>query len=192
MGGQLSVSSQINIGTQFWFELALPIVDYDIATAYTRQQIIGIKGEPPKILVVDDNLANQAVLVDLLSPLFYIESADNGREGLEKAIKWQPDVIITDLIMPEMAGLELIRQLRQSPLLKQKIIIATSGSARSENGYREKKREYGSAAEDNGTVAGYRSSFVGTAASRQSARGKEGAARSEREYKIKWSFCQVF
>jgi PAS domain S-box-containing protein len=129
MGGQLCVSSQINIGTQFWFELALPIINnYNVAQV-TQQQIIGIVGSPPKILVVDDHLENQAVLVGLLSPLgFKIEQANNGREGLEKAILWQPDVIITDLIMQKMDGFELIRQLRQSPVLKEKIIIATSAS----------------------------------------------------------------
>lgn len=128
MGGQLCISSQLNIGTQFWFELALPVVDYHIAPV-TRQPIIGVKGESPKILIVDDNLESQAVLVDLLSSLdFYIEQANNGREGFEKAIKWLPDVIITDLIMPEMDGFQLIRQLRQSPVLKEKIIIASSAS----------------------------------------------------------------
>jgi len=134
MGGQLRVSSQINIGTQFWFELALKkssssqkpgISESDV----TQQLIIGFKGKPPKILVVDDHLENRTVLVDLLTPLgFYLEQTHNGREGLEKAIKWQPDVIITDLIMPEMDGFELIRQLRQSLVLKNKIIIVTSAS----------------------------------------------------------------
>jgi PAS domain S-box-containing protein len=129
MGGQLCISSQLNIGTQFWFELALPVVDYNKAPI-TLQPIIGVKGEPPKILVVDDNLENKAVLVDLLSSLgFYIESANNGREGFEKAIEWLPDVIITDLIMPEMDGSQLIQKLRQSPVLKEKIIIVASASA---------------------------------------------------------------
>jgi len=133
MGGQLCVSSQINIGTQFWFELALPISDYNV-TQVSQQPIIGVKGEPPKILVVDDYLDNQAVLVDLLSPLgFQIEAANNGHEGLEKAIQWQPDVIIADLIMPQMDGFELIHQLRQSPLLKEKIIIASSASVYEED-----------------------------------------------------------
>jgi PAS domain S-box-containing protein len=128
MGGQLCISSQLNIGTQFWFELALPVVDYHVAPI-TQQPIIGVKGEPPKILIVDDNLESQAVLVDLLSSLgFYMEQANNGREGFEKAIKWLPDVIITDLIMPEINGFQLIRQLRQSPVLKEKIIIASSAS----------------------------------------------------------------
>ena len=123
MGGQLCVSSKINLGTQFWFELALPIVDYNVAQVTHQQPIIGIKGKPPKILVVDDNLDNQAILVDLLSPLgFNIKPANDGHEGLEKAIKWQPNVIITDLIMPAMDGFEFIKKLLQSPVLKEKMI----------------------------------------------------------------------
>ena len=78
---------------------------------------------------MDDNLENQAVAVDLLAPLgFLVKSANNGREGLEKAIEWQSDAIITDLIMPEIDGFELIHQLRQSPELKDKLIIASSPS----------------------------------------------------------------
>ncbi|MDM8568281.1 ATP-binding protein [Thiotrichales bacterium HSG1] len=129
MGGQLKVSSQINVSTQFWFEITLSIVDHDVVKISSQQPIIGFKGESPKILVVDDNLENRAVILDLLAPLgFLVESANDGQEGLEKAIEWQPDVIITDLIMPKMDGFELIRQLRQSSLLKDKLIIASSAS----------------------------------------------------------------
>ena len=130
MGGQLCVSSQLDVGTQFWFELALPIADdHHRVAQVSRQSIIGIEGESPKILVVDDNLDNQAVLVDLLSPLgFIIKQANDGSEGLETATQWLPDAIITDLIMPEMDGFELIRRVRQSSILKEKVIIANSAS----------------------------------------------------------------
>ncbi|MCP4395776.1 MAG: response regulator, partial [bacterium] len=130
MGGQLCVSSQLKVGTQFWFEFALPVVDDRHRVAQvSRQLIIGIKGESPKILVVDDNVDNQAVLVDLLSPLgFIMKQANDGSEGLETATQWLPDAIITDLIMPEMDGFELIRRVRQSPILKEKVIIASSAS----------------------------------------------------------------
>jgi signal transduction histidine kinase/CheY-like chemotaxis protein len=128
MGGQLSVSSQPNIGTQFWFELALPIVNYN-KVQITKQPIIGVKGKQPKILVVDDYLDNQTVLIELLSPLgFKINTANDGHEGLETALKWQPDVIITDLFMPNMDGFELIQKLRQSFRLQEKIIMASSAT----------------------------------------------------------------
>jgi len=129
MGGQLKVNSQNNVGTQFWFEITLSIVDYDVVKVSTQQPIVGFKGNSLKILVVDDNLENQAVVIDLLSPLgFHVESVNDGCEGLEKAIKWLPDAIITDLIMPKMDGFELIHQLRQSPVLQEKIIISSSAS----------------------------------------------------------------
>ena len=133
MGGQLKVSSQINFGTQFWFELVLPVVDYTVIPVM-QKLIIGIQNQSPKILIVDDNLNNQAVLVDMLAPLgFLVKSANNGCIGLETAIQWQPDVIITDLIMPNMDGFELIHQLRQSPLWKEKIIIVASASVYKED-----------------------------------------------------------
>ncbi|MDM8564652.1 ATP-binding protein [Candidatus Halobeggiatoa sp. HSG11] len=129
MGGRLRVSSQINVGTQFWFELTLPIVDCDVVKVSTKQLIIGVKSESPKILVVDDNLENLTIIIDLLAPLgFLVESANDGCEGLEKATNFLPDVIITDLIMPKMDGFELIRQLRQSAELKEKVIIVSSAS----------------------------------------------------------------
>jgi PAS domain S-box-containing protein len=134
MGGQLCVSSQINVGTQFLFEFALKKPSFSQKLGFssesnTQKPILGVKGESPKILIVDDNFENRIVVFDLLTPLgFNIEQANNGREGLEKSIKWLPDAIITDLVLPEMDGFELIRQLRQSPVLKEKIIIASSAS----------------------------------------------------------------
>ncbi|MDM8527563.1 response regulator [Anaerolineales bacterium HSG24] len=146
MGGQLHVSSQLKVGTQFWFELPLPVVAHSHKLAnyrlsdhnFTGQQlVIGIKGESPKILVVDDNLENRAILIELLSPLgFIIKQANDGYEALETATKWQPDVIITDLVMPKMDGFELIRQLRQSPILKDTIIISASASVYGEDNKR--------------------------------------------------------
>ncbi len=131
MGGKLQVTSQFGSGSQFGFELPLPTVQYKTAqVAKTDQTIIGIEGKAPKVLVVDDNWENRTVFVDLLSSLgFDMLEANNGVDGLAKATEFQPDVILTDLRMPRMDGFELIRQLRQTPLLKNKLIIATSASA---------------------------------------------------------------
>ncbi|NEO01096.1 MAG: response regulator, partial [Moorea sp. SIO3I7] len=54
--------------------------------------------------------------------------ASNGQEGLEEATAFPPDLIITDLLMPQMDGFEMIRQLRQSPQLHSKVVIASSAS----------------------------------------------------------------
>ena len=78
------------------------------------------------ILVVDDNLMMRKLIRNLFhEDNFVIEEATNGIEGLE-IIKQHPvDLIITDIIMPKMEGLELIMNLRRDfPNIK---IIAISG-----------------------------------------------------------------
>ncbi|MDM8541483.1 ATP-binding protein [Desulfococcaceae bacterium HSG9] len=133
MGSKLYVESQIGLGSAFRFDLTLPVVQYKSEIKEIRQ-IIGIKGKPPTILTVDDNRENRMVLLDMLRPLgFNVLEAVNGRDGLDKAIDSQPDVIITDLVMPEMDGFELIRRIRQSPELQKTIIFTVSASAFAED-----------------------------------------------------------
>ncbi|NEQ25111.1 MAG: response regulator [Microcoleus sp. SIO2G3] len=54
--------------------------------------------------------------------------ASNGEEGLDKAITFQPDLIITDVLMPVMNGFEMTRHLRKSPKFKDTILIACSAN----------------------------------------------------------------
>jgi len=151
MGGSLHVKSQVEQGSDFWFEIPLPEVYYELPNtiAPVQTQIIGIEscqicnGETPTVLIVDDNWENRAVLVDLLSPVgFKTVEADDGQEGLTKAKKINPHVIITDLVMPGTDGFELIRQVRQLPGLKNTAIIAASASVSEED--RQKSMAIGS------------------------------------------------
>jgi signal transduction histidine kinase/DNA-binding NarL/FixJ family response regulator len=130
MGSTLQVESQLGQGSTFWFDLALPeVVKQEEHLLIKPQQIIGLRGKAPLILVVDDQQANRDVLRNLLAPLgFEILEADSGRAGLAQAIQAQPEIIITDLIMTDLSGFELIRQLRRLPVFKDTIILATSAS----------------------------------------------------------------
>lgn len=130
MGGDLQVRSEAGQGSAFWFDLALPVVEGGtVAGAAAMPILSGPRGEGRTILAVDDRWENRAVLVDLLSPLgFTVAVAEDGRAGLTQAESLNPDIIITDLLMPEMDGYELIRRIRASAALQATPIIAVSAS----------------------------------------------------------------
>lgn len=68
--------------------------------------------EVPMILVVEDDADYRWLIVSGLKDEYQVLEADNGKEGLEKALEHIPDLVITDLMMPIMDGVELCRQLK--------------------------------------------------------------------------------
>ena len=65
------------------------------------------------ILVVDDNVEFKTMLSDYFADLGYkLESADNGREGIAKARAIKPDMIFLDVMMPDVGGIEVLRELQ--------------------------------------------------------------------------------
>lgn len=81
----------------------------------------------PLILVVEDNLAMNEFLCELLSNDYRIACAQDGKEGLDKAIQLHPQIIISDIMMPKMNGIEMVHAIRQhSSLLSTPIMIVTA------------------------------------------------------------------
>ncbi len=71
---------------------------------------------PAKILVVDDTPRNVKLLADLLSVKGYsVVTAGSGREALEQVESEQPDLVLLDVVMPEMSGYEVCRKIRENP-----------------------------------------------------------------------------
>lgn len=132
MGSSIQVQSQPGIGSEFWFDLI--VQEADSATSETRERnfeaIAGVKDKSPTVLVADDKWENRSILVSILEPLgFKLIQAENGKEALEKALQFKPDLIIADLIMPVVNGLEMMEKIRAHPELKSIKIIASSASA---------------------------------------------------------------
>ena len=83
----------------------------------------------PSILIVEDNADISYYIGRLLNGAYQIIYAQNGAEGLEIAAEQMPDLILTDLMMPEMDGYELCRRVRESEVLNHiPIIIITAKS----------------------------------------------------------------
>lgn len=69
-------------------------------------------GERQTVVVVDDNSDVKDYIVSLLSPQYDVKCASDGREGLALCIKFVPDIVISDVMMPVMDGLEMCRRLK--------------------------------------------------------------------------------
>ncbi|MEM9542700.1 MAG: ammonium transporter [Cyanobacteria bacterium P01_E01_bin.42] len=144
--GEIKVSSEVGVGSSFTFTLpiaentpppreiqndvpiAQPVrstVDLDLSTEAI--QPISLEEREPefKILIVDDEPVNLQVLQKFLSGERYaIASAMNATEALDiLAGNWQPDLILLDVMMPDISGYELAEKLRQSWHLNELPII---------------------------------------------------------------------
>lgn len=67
-----------------------------------------------KLLVIDDNEEIRNILVDIFSSMYMVETASNGSEGYEKVKAMQPDLVISDIMMPEMSGTELCAKIKNN------------------------------------------------------------------------------
>ncbi len=82
------------------------------------------------ILVVEDNEELQEFLKNILSDPYTVLQARNGKEGLKQATQRIPDIIISDVMMPEMDGLEMVRQIKDNQSICHiPIILLTAKSA---------------------------------------------------------------
>ncbi|MEI6330802.1 MAG: PAS domain S-box protein [Pseudanabaena sp.] len=131
MGGQLQVESTLDVGSTFWFEIELTEVpNHSAISLIDSRTITGYLGDRRKILIVDDKTENRMVLTDLLTPLgFIVAEAIDGDDCLTQAQIFGPDLILLDMVMPNLDGHETTKQLRQLSMFAQTAIVMVSASA---------------------------------------------------------------
>jgi PAS domain S-box-containing protein len=131
MGGRLHVESKPGWGSRFWFDVPLPAALSAAPAATAARRVLGYEGDRRRVLIVDDNATNRAVMVDMLAPLgFELAEAADGAAALTEAAAFKPDLVLMDLRLPGgMDGLEATRQLRKTALGAAVKIIAVSASA---------------------------------------------------------------
>jgi signal transduction histidine kinase/CheY-like chemotaxis protein/purine-cytosine permease-like protein len=113
MGGELTVDSVPNQGSTFIVRLYLANLGAELEKNQ-QDAITGYQERTQNILIVDDQLEHRLLIRNILEPLgFHLEEASTGKECLDRVDDVQPDVILLDLSMPEMDGLEAAQRLRQ-------------------------------------------------------------------------------
>ncbi|WP_343732816.1 diguanylate cyclase [Duganella sp.] len=86
-----------------------------------------------KVLVADDDIVNRQVLAELLKPEHTVLLARNGEQTLERALRHLPDLILLDVVMPDMDGYEVLRRLRADAQTAHITVIFISGLGRPED-----------------------------------------------------------
>jgi signal transduction histidine kinase len=87
--------------------------------------------DAPEVLICEDNADMRRLLEFLIGQEFRVRLATNGREGLERVREKAPDLILTDVMMPEMTGTELCRRLKQDPRTRSiPLVLVTSKAER--------------------------------------------------------------
>ena len=129
MGGRMTVESVPNRGTRFNFSIVAGRSDEQLAPA-PSENFVSHVGRSMSILLVEDHPSNQALALKLLGKMGYdADLATNGRLALEFVQAKHYDLILMDMQMPEMDGIEATRAIRQLPLERQPRIVALTANA---------------------------------------------------------------
>lgn len=156
-GGQVSVSSAVGKGTEFTVSIPtgkahLPkenVIAQDsnligsLSDAFIEEAsslledpyLVKDEEEPqghehsPKVLIVDDNADMRTYLKSILQQRYRIITAGNGMEGLHKINEENPSLVISDVMMPIIDGIQMVKELKQNPATANLPIILLSARA---------------------------------------------------------------
>ena len=82
-----------------------------------------------KVLAVDDNDLNLEIIKEILDDQYDLKIVKTGKEAIRFAVDFQPDVVLLDIMLPDLDGYEVCQRLRANPALKYTRIIMVSAKA---------------------------------------------------------------
>lgn len=134
MGGLIGVESTVGVGSEFWIEL---IRDVSAQSAHEKTPVLALapafRMDAPlrTLLYVEDNPANLLLVEHLISdhPNIRLLPAQNGKLGIELARSHHPDMILMDINLPGISGIEAMKILREDPATAHIPVAALSANA---------------------------------------------------------------
>ena len=136
MGGKIGAQSTDGVGSVFWIELRtshlVPVTDpARQSLALQHPELAEPDHKGGSVLYVEDNAANLELMEHILAdrPKLKLITARNGTEGVEKARTEHPQVILMDINLPGISGVEVLTILRQDPATKRIPVLAISANA---------------------------------------------------------------
>lgn len=119
MKGHIGVESRVGVGSTFWFTVTLSdgsetIQSSEMEPSRTSETNVTEKRKNLSVLLAEDNLVNQKVAMMVIQKMGHeVDVANNGRIAVDKFLSRKYDLILMDMMMPELDGLEATREIRQ-------------------------------------------------------------------------------
>lgn len=131
--GNITLESEENVGTEFIITIPFEKIEQEFNNKMVvHEEVIEEEEDVSKkqvVLIVEDNVDIQKLLKDIFREKYRIMSALNGKEALAQIEKRAPDIIISDVIMPIMNGVELCKKIKENDNLNHIPIILLSAKS---------------------------------------------------------------
>jgi signal transduction histidine kinase/ligand-binding sensor domain-containing protein/DNA-binding response OmpR family regulator len=138
--GSIEVQSDLGAGSDF--KIHFPVTREAFEPSWVRagslpavkestgQEVVTIQQEKQILLIVEDHEEMRAFIREIFEKSFQVIEADRGEKGMEMALKYLPDMVITDWMMPGMSGVSLCKEIRKNPKTSHiPLVILTSKSS---------------------------------------------------------------
>ncbi len=135
MNGMIGVKSEPGVGSEFWFDIPIKKSEQHEVELFESYPDIQYKLPAIRILIVEDNKVNQQVLLGMLDGCEHeISIANNGVESVQACLEHHYDVVLMDMQMPDMDGIQATKKIRKLPTKMANVpIIAVTASVMSSN-----------------------------------------------------------
>ena len=135
MHGRIEVQSRAGEGSVF--SVTLPLAGGEAAPAALSPAPPPSSAAPPaavrpaRVLYIEDHEVNALLVREVLAPHDWVtlETAADGRSGLQRVRDWQPDLVLLDMQLPDISGLELLRHLKQDDSVADIPVVVVSADA---------------------------------------------------------------